>query len=132
MEAIKNAERRTSGEIRVFVESHCKYMDAIDRAMEIFFQLKMDKTDDRNAVILYLALKDRQLAVFGDQGIHQKVGSEYWYKAVKDLTTNFDRKDHALGISQCVKEIGEALHYYFPYDNDTDKNELPDDIVFGK
>jgi uncharacterized membrane protein len=132
VEAIRAAEKRTSGEIRVFVESRCKYMDAIDRAVEIFGNLKMYETDDRNAVIVYLALRDRQLAVFGDEGIHQKVGNEYWQKEVALLLNNFNREDFAAGISQCVKDIGEALHYFFPYDGDTDKNELPDDIVFGK
>lgn len=132
VEAIRQAEIRTSGEVRVFVESRCRYMDAIDRAAEVFYSLKMDKTDDRNAVIVYLALKDRQLAVYGDVGIHQKVGSDYWNNEVRMLLENFNKSDYAAGISQCVKDIGEALHYYFPYDSDTDKNELPDDIVFGK
>ena len=132
MEAIRAAEKRTSGEIRVFVESKCKYMDAVDRAVEIFGNLKMQETADRNAVIVYLAVRDRQLAVYGDEGIHNKVGDEYWRREVGLLLQNFNKEDFSAGISQCVKEIGEALHYYFPYDGDTDKNELPDDIVFGK
>jgi uncharacterized membrane protein len=129
--AVQHAEKRTSGEVRVFVESRCKYMDAIDRAAEIFFGLKMEKTDHRNAVLVYVAMKDRQLAVFGDEGIHEKLGQEYWNNEVKRLITNFNKEDYALGISKCVTAIGEALHANFPYDNKTDKNELPDDIVFG-
>ena len=132
IESVRHAEKRTSGEIRLFVESRCKYMDAVDRAQEIFNSLKMDQTDDRNAVILYLALKDRQLAVFGDQGIHQKVGIDYWNKEVAMLLHNFNRDNHVEGIIKCITDIGEALHYHFPYNSDTDKNELPDDIVFGK
>lgn len=131
-DAIRNAERRTSGEVRVFVESHCKYMDPLDRAAEIFFNLKMNETVDRNAVLLYLAMKDRQLAVFGDEGIHKKVGTDYWNKEIKLLIGKFNTANYGDGISQCVKDIGEALHQYFPFDNNTDKNELPDDIVFGK
>lgn len=77
VDAIRNAERRTSGEVRVFVESRCRYVDPLDRAAEIFFNLKMSETDDRNAVLLYIAMKDRQLAVFGDEGIHKKVGTDY-------------------------------------------------------
>ena len=73
-EAIRNAERRTSGEIRVFVESRCSYVNPLDRAVEIFISLKMDQTAERNAVLLYVATKDRQLAIFGDEGIHKKVG----------------------------------------------------------
>ena len=132
IEAIQNAERMTSGEVRVFVESKCSYMDAIDRAAELFFQLEMQKTDDRNAVLLYVAMKDRQLAVFGDAGIHEKVGNEYWNNAVHKMISNFNRENYASGISEVVKDIGEALTKNFPFNNDTDKNELPDDIVFGK
>ena len=132
IEAISNAERRTSGEVRVFVESHCRYVDAIDRAAEIFLGLEMQKTEHRNAVLVYVAMKDRQLAIFGDEGIHQKVGDEYWKDKVKKMIGNFNRDDYAEGIKQCVLEIGEALHTHFPYDRQIDKNELPDDMVFGK
>ena len=131
-EAIRAAEKHTSGEVRVFVESKCKWMDAIDRAAELFFELKMDKTEQRNAVLVYIAIKDRQLAVFGDEGIHQKLGMEYWNRVVKEMLTLFDKNDFASGIANCVKQIGEALHTHFPYDGKTDKNELPDEIVFGR
>ena len=132
IESIRNAERMTSGEVRVFVESKCSYMDAIDRAAELFFQLEMQKTDDRNAVLLYVAMKDRQLAVFGDEGIHKKVGNEYWNNEVRKMITDFNRENYAAGISEVVKDIGEALTKNFPFNNETDKNELPDDLVFGK
>jgi len=132
IEAIQNAERMTSGEVRVFVESKCSYMDAIDRAAELFFQLEMQKTDDRNAVLLYVAMKDRQLAVFGDEGIHKRVGNDYWSTEVKKMISNFNRENYAAGIAEVVKDIGTALTKNFPFNNDTDKNELPDDIVFGK
>ena len=131
-DAIRNAERRTSGEVRVFIESHCRYVDPLDRAAEVFFNLKMNETKDRNAVLLYIAMKDRQLAVFGDEGIHKKVGTDYWNKEVNLLINEFNTAHYGDGISQCVKDIGEALHQYFPFNNDTDKNELPDDIIFGK
>lgn len=131
-EAIREAEQRTSGEVRIFIENRCRYVDALDRAAEIFFNLKMDKTVDRNAVLLYIALKDRQLAVFGDEGIHRKVGSAYWQNEVNVMIRNFNKEDYAEGIRQCVIDIGEALHQHFPYNTTTDKNELPDDIVFGK
>lgn len=130
--AIRNAEKQTSGEVRVFVESKCRFMDPLDRALEIFADLKMENTQYRNAVLLYVALKDRQLAVFGDKGIHEKVGNDYWNNAVKKILSHFNKDDYAGGISNCVTEIGESLKYYFPYNNEEDKNELPDDIIFGK
>jgi uncharacterized membrane protein len=132
VEAVQNAERRTSGEIRVFVEHRCRYVNAIDRAIEIFENLQMHKTQLRNAVLVYVAIKDRQLAVFGDEGIHNKVGNEYWASEVVKMIHAFNRENIAQGIAQCAKNIGEALCTHFPYDKDTDKNELPDDIVFGK
>ncbi len=132
VEAVRKAERRTSGEVRVFVEDRCSYMDAIDRAKEIFAELKMNETADRNAVLLYIALKDKQLAVFGDEGIHSKLGNDYWNAEVKKMISNFNRENYAEGIQEVVTDIGEALTQLFPYNNDTDKNELPDDIVFGK
>ena len=132
VDAVQNAERMTSGEVRVFVESKCSYMDAIDRAAELFFQLQMQETKDRNAVLVYVAMKDRQLAVFGDEGIHKKVGDEYWNNEVKKMISNFNRENYAAGIAEVVKDIGTALTKNFPFNNDTDKNELPDDIVFGK
>jgi len=115
IEAIQNAERMTSGEVRVFVESKCSYMDAIDRAAELFFQLEMQKTDDHNAVLVYVAMKDRQLAVFGDEGIHNKVGNEYWSTEVKKMISNFNRENYAAGIAEVVKDIGTALTKNFPF-----------------
>lgn len=132
VDAVRVAEQRTSGEVRVFVESHCRYVNAIDRAVEIFENLQMQKTELRNATLVYVAIKDRQLAVFGDEGIHQKVGNEYWANEVVKMIKAFNRDNIAEGIRQCVINIGEALALHFPYNKTTDKNELPDDIVFGK
>jgi len=132
VDAVRTAEKRTSGEVRVFVESRCRYVNAIDRAVEIFEGLQMQKTELRNATLVYVAIRDRQLAVFGDEGIHQKVGDEYWGNEVVKMISAFNRDNIAEGIAQCVLNIGEALAMHFPYDRNTDKNELPDDIVFGK
>ena len=131
VQAIRLAESRTSGEIRVFMEQKCKFVDPVDRAKEIFFQLGMERTTDRNAVLLYVAVKDHQLAIFGDEGIYQKTGKEYWENAVNHILQHFNKEDFALGVGQYVSEIGEALHHYFPFDRVTDQNELPDEIVFG-
>lgn len=132
VEAIQQAEKETSGEIRVFIESKCSYMDAIDRAAEIFSRLQMHKTAERNAVLIYVAVKDRQLAIFGDEHIHKKVGNEYWGRLVKHMISHFTNKNFAEGIRQTVLEIGQDLQKHFPHHKYTDKNELPDDIVFGR
>jgi uncharacterized membrane protein len=132
VDAIQKAEQQTSGEVRIFVESKCKYVDALDRAKEIFFSLKMNETDLRNGTLIYVAVKDKQAAVFGDEGIHQKVGAQYWKDVVSKMLFQFRNQKLADGICQGIHDLGEALKFYFPYQSDTDKNELPDEIVFGR
>lgn len=132
VKAIRHAEEQTSGEVRVYVESRCRYMDAMDRAAEIFFSLKMEATEQRNAVLVYVALKDRQLAIFADEGIHRKAGTQYWTNSVREMIASFKQDDYGEGIGNCVIQVGEALRKHFPYDKKIDKNELPDDIVFGR
>ena len=130
--ALRESELRTSGEIRIFVESRCRFVDAIDRAAELFFQLRMDATSERNGVLLYVAVKDHQVAIFGDEGIYQKVGPEYWNAEIEKMLRQFREHHLADGIVEVIKDIGEALHQHFPYNSGTDKNELPDDIIFGR
>jgi uncharacterized membrane protein len=132
VEAIRNAERQTSGEIRVFVESRNPLVNVLERAAEIFFKLKMQETEDRNAVLLYIAMKDHELALFGDEGIHLKVGETYWKDEVAAMISEFSKDDICSGIVNCITHIGQALKEKFPYDAKMDKNELPDDIVFGR
>jgi uncharacterized membrane protein len=132
VDAIQKAEQQTSGEVRIFVESKCKYVDALDRAKEIFFSLKMNETELRNGTLIYVAVKDKQAAVFGDEGIHQKVGAQYWKEVVTKMLFQFRNQKLADGICQGIHDLGEALKFYFPYQSDTDKNELPDEIVFGR
>ena len=129
--AIAAAEKKTSGEIRVYMESRCSYLDPLDRAKELFYQLKMHETKERNGVLLYLATKDHQLAVYGGQGIHEKVGSDFWNQEVRQILDEFKEHHFADGIVHVVTDIGAALTTHFPYDKD-DKNELPDHIIFGK
>lgn len=130
--AIKEAEQQTSGEIRVYIESHCRFVDPLDRATEVFAQLKMTKTTGHNAVLIYVAVKDHQLAVFGDQGIHEKVGEVFWQEKVMHMLSHFKQDLYADAIVKTILDIGAALKYHFPYDRQTDINELPDDIVFGR
>lgn len=131
VEAIRMAEKETSGEIRIYVESKNAYVDAIDRAAEVFFKLKMQETEHRNAVLLYIAMKDQQLALYADEGIYQKAGAEYWDNAVKNMLAQFTKENISNGIEQCIAQIGQTLKEKFPYIPTEDKNELPDEIVFG-
>ncbi len=131
VQAIRIAEQRTSGEVRLYVESHCRFVDPLDRAAEVFVSLKMGATELKNAVLVYVAIKDKQLAILGDKGIHEKVGEKFWKTEVQKMISIIKDDNIPAGICAIVKDIGEALHSHFPYDADVDKNELPDDIVFG-
>jgi uncharacterized membrane protein len=129
--AIRLAELATSGEIRIYVETKCPAVEPLDRAAEIFFGLQMDKTKDRNAVLVYLATKHRQLAIYADEGIYAKTGPHFWNREVADMIEAFRTEHYQEGIIRVIADIGKALHSFFPYQKAIDKNELPDDIVFG-
>jgi uncharacterized membrane protein len=131
--AIRQAELRTTGEIRIFIEQHCSFMDAIDRAVELFTKLGMEQTEERNAVLVYVAIKDHQFAIYGDEEIYLKAGGpRFWEDAAAILQTGLSRGDLAGGLVSCINELGNALAAHFPYHSDVEKNELPDEIVFGK
>ena len=104
----------------------------MDRAAEIFFKLQMQNTNQRNAVLLYLAVKDKEVALFGDEGIHNQVGTEFWNHQVNQMVTLFKENNLADGIVKCLSEVGNALIEKFPYKPGEDKNELSDEIIFGK
>lgn len=130
--AIRSAEKRTSGEVRLFIEPKNPLVDPLERAALIFARLKMDETDHRNAVLLYISTTHKELALYGDKGIHEKVGSAYWENEVKLMLQHFKDNHLVDGIVNCIAHIGETLSEKFPYVPTEDKNELPDEIIFGK
>jgi len=132
VQAIQAAEKTTSGEIRVYVESKTKKGDALARATEIFFKNKMNATKERNGVLVYVAVEDRKLAIYADQGIYDKVGVEFWYSQVQEMTSHFKEENYIKGMSVVIAEIGNALTNHFPYDRVSDSNELSDEIMIGK
>lgn len=131
-DAIGTQEKRTSGEIRLYLESRCKFIDPVDRAKQLFAELLMHQTKERNAVLIYIAHRDKQLAIWGDTGIHEILGTDFWNAQVHQMIQEFGKGKFADGIMKLISEIGDALHVHFPYNQDTDTNELPNDIVFGK
>ena len=131
--SIKEAEAKTSGEIRVFIEPHCKFVDPMDRAREIFTSLAMEKTEERNAIIIYVALLDKQFALFGDKAIYEKAGGpKFWEQAAERLVGHLKKNEITEGLCQCIRELGGPLAAHFPPNPNINKNELPDEIVFGK
>jgi len=128
--AIRVAETNTSGEIRVHVEKRCKD-DVLDRAAYIFEKLEMQKTEQRNGVLFYLAVEDKKFAILGDVGINQKVQSDFWEKTKELVLENFKNSTVADGLAKGIIMAGEQLKDHFPYQAD-DVNELSDDISYGK
>ncbi|GAB3708319.1 TPM domain-containing protein [Spirosoma flavus] len=127
--AIRQAEKATSGEIRVHVEPHCASSDPVQRAIEVFAQLGMHRTKDQNGVLFYLAHIDRKFAIVGDKGIDAKVPANFWESTKELLRHHFAAGDYAEGLSRGIERAGEQLKHYFPYASD-DVNELSDDISF--
>jgi uncharacterized membrane protein len=131
VDTIREAEQQTSGEIRVFVESKNPLMDTVDRARTVFYKLKMNNTLHHNGVLIYLAVSDKEVAVFGDDGINKAVGDVFWKQVVTESVAHFANRDLTTGVEKAILHIGNALKEKFPYERTTDKNELPDEIVFG-
>jgi uncharacterized membrane protein len=130
-DAIRAAERGTSGEIRLYVEDYCQRDHPAERAQELFQLFGMYNTQNRNAVLIYLAEKSRQFALWGDAGIHEKVGSQFWEEEKKLLREYLQRDEAAEGVSKVILLVGDRLRQYFPNDEKTDINELPDEIIYG-
>jgi len=130
IKSIRKAELDTSGEIRVHMEDHCKG-ELMDRATEIFEHLDIQKTKDRNGVLLYFAVKDHKVAILGDKGINAVVEEKFWDDKLKRIVDHFKKGEFKVGICNTVEEVGAKLKKHFPIKGD-DKNELPDDISYEK
>ena len=128
--AIQEAELNTSGEIRVHLENRCRG-EVLDRAAEVFALLKMHKTELRNGVLFYLAMKDHQLAILGDIGINNKVPEGFWEEIRDFMVAKFKEGRYTEGLSEGIKMAGKQLKTHFPYQAN-DKNELSDDISVKK
>ncbi len=128
--AVAEAELNTSGEIRVHIEGTCAG-NVLDRAAYIFEKLAMHKTEQRNGVLFYLAVKDRKFAILGDAGINKVTPGNFWENIKETMSGYFKENKFAEGLIIGIKMAGEKLKTHFPYKED-DVNELPDDISFGQ
>jgi len=128
--AIRTAERSTSGEIRVHIEPSSGDLDIFDRAMEVFHALKMDNTKQDNGVLIYVAVEDRNFVIYGDKGINDVVPDDFWESTKNMIVTQFKKGDFKQGLVDGIIKAGEELQKHFPWD-DMDKNELSDQISKG-
>ena len=130
VEAIRTAEKSTSGEIRVHLEKSSGSQDIFERAMEVFHQLKMDNTKEENGVLIYVAMEDRNFVIYGDKGINDKVEDDFW-ESTKDVILNhFKKANFKQGLVDGILMAGEQLKRHFPWQED-DENELSDQISKG-
>lgn len=127
--AIEEAESHTSGEIRLHLENFCSGNE-VNVASRIFTAIGMHKTRDRNGVLIYIATLSHKIAVIGDKGIHEKLGTPYWEKLVENLITEFKAKHRSEALVTCITDLGKQLSTYFPRAGD-DRNELTNDISFS-
>jgi uncharacterized membrane protein len=127
--AIKAAEENTSGEIRVHLEKRCKG-DELLCATKVFHKLDMHKTELRNGILFYLAVKDQKFAVIGDEGIHKHVPPGFWDKVRDKMLDHFKQEKFTEGICEGISMTGHELKKYFPFAA-SDKNELSNEVTFG-
>ena len=128
-DAIDDAERKTSGEIRVHLERKFKG-SLMDHAAHEFERLGMANTEQRNGVLIFLCVKSHQFAILGDQGINEKVPTDFWNEIVAGMIPHFKEDQFAEGICFAIQKTGEKLAEFFPYQRD-DINELPDEISYS-
>lgn len=129
-QAILKAELDTSGEVRIHIENTCKG-EVLDRAAFIFEKLKMQKTELRNGVLFYLAIKNKKFAILGDKGINASVPENFWDEIKQKMQEHFKEENFTEGLIEGISIAGEKLKKHFPYHSD-DINELSDEISFGK
>lgn len=129
IEAIKIAEKNTSGEIRVHLEKTSD-KDPLERARDVFCFLKMNETKDHNGVLFYVAVDDKQFAILGDVGIDNAVSKEFWDSIKNTVLKQFSGGNYAVGLQDGILETGKKLQEYFPYQSN-DNDELGNDISLG-
>ena len=126
--AIREAESKTSGEIRVYVQRGKLSGDPLTAAQKKFHQLGMHKTREQNAVLIFVAPRAHKFAVVGDKAIHEKCGDEFWQHIVEEMRAHFQNEKFSHALVEAIKEVGKLLAAHFPK-RPANTNELPDEIA---
>lgn len=129
VEAIRLAEKETSGEIRVHIEKTTSKVP-FDRALEVFHELRMDQTELKNGVLIYLAVKDHKFVICGDKGINDVIPKGFWDSTKEVMATHFKSGNFKQGLIDGITKAGEQLQRYFPFENG-DTDELSNEISKG-
>jgi uncharacterized membrane protein len=129
VQVIAQAEAGTTGEIRVHFDRHCSG-DVLARAKRVFLHLGMEKTQNRNAVLIYIALDSRKVAIVGDEAIHNLVSQDFWDRELQTIISHFSQNKFFEGLKKAVTDTGEKLKIYFPSEG-FNQDELPNDITIS-
>lgn len=129
IEAISEAEKKSSGEICLFVAQQ-KVDNVLEAAQQEFIKMGMTKTNLRNGVLIYFAPLSQQFAVIGDQGIHEKCGDSFWASAADMMSKLLKEGKFTDAVVFGIRQVSNMLEQYFPRDPN-DKNELPNQIIRG-
>ena len=130
VDAVRLAEKRTSGEIRIHIDGECEG-NPMERAEEVFGKLGMHRTELRNGILIYLACNTKVFAIIGDKGINDLVPEHFWEDVIEVMGREFREGRFTEGLVQAVLKAGDKLQEYFPHQSD-DVNEQPDEISFGE
>jgi len=128
--AIKDAEAKTSGQIRVYIQRGELDGDALDYAQKKFQKLGMQATSERNGVLILVVPRARKFAVIGDEGVHQKCGDEFWQQLIERMRAHFQKENFTDALVEAIEEAGKLLTRHFPKASRA-SNQLPDEIVEG-
>jgi uncharacterized membrane protein len=127
VQAIRDAEANTSGEIRVYIQRGKMARDPLAAAQKKFQQLRMHRTAERNAVLIFVAPRAHKFAVLGDKAVHEKCGDDFWRALIPRMQTHFRHEKFSDALVEAITEIGHALAAHFP--KRSISNELPDEIA---
>jgi uncharacterized membrane protein len=130
VQAIREAESKTSGEIRVYLQRGKLNADPVIAAQKKFHQLRMHRTQERNAVLIFVAPRAHKFAVVGDKAIHEKCGEQFWQSIVEEMRAHLQNEKFSHALIEAIQEIGNVLAAHFPKTT-TNPNELPDDLIEG-
>ncbi|MHC4212445.1 MAG: TPM domain-containing protein [Planctomycetota bacterium] len=127
-QAIEKAEKVTSAEIKLIVLRHC-WLDIKTKAAELFKKYQLHKTENRNAVLILLVTTNREFLIYGDEGIHQKVGQSFWDDVKDSMLEHFCQDEFGTGLQAGIEHIGDKLKCLFPCQDD-DKNEIDNEVLY--
>jgi len=130
VQAIREWEKDTTGEIKLHIENKCK-TDPLLRTKELFQKLKLHETKNKNAVLIYLAVQSHTFAVWGDTGINAKVDTDFWNTIAWVIEDHFKQNLYKVGTLEAIKLVGQKLVKFFPVGDADNENEISNDISFA-